>query len=82
MSEGGIGLYYIDRSEHDVVSEYYKGGVEVLRFKTREDEMKRPNCKIMRTCVDIAKDFLGINNFWVFTPDQLYKEIVRLNKTR
>lgn len=76
-SEGGTGLYYIDTTADEVAKEYRDGGADVVRYVAKQKDMERPSNKILRSCVSVVKDFLGIYEFWILTPDQLYKKITK-----
>lgn len=77
FSEGGTGIFYNEKPACDVVKECISDGDEVLEYVATKENMKKANLKIIRSCVAVAKDFLGINNPFILTPNQLYNYIKR-----
>lgn len=75
MSEGGCGIYAFDEPAETIARNVVERGEEVIRYLVEEESMQAPRIKFFRTCVGMAKDFLGINKWWIITPQQLYKEL-------
>ena len=70
--EGGIALYHHNESARKVANTAKKNGSDVIKCISRGEGFDRQKLKIMRTCVSIAKDILGIRCWWIQTPEQLY----------
>lgn len=77
FSEGGTAIYYSEHSAKYVAEDCISDGDEVLEYVATKENMKKANLKIIRSCVAVAKDFLGIDNPFILTPNQLYNHIKR-----
>jgi hypothetical protein len=76
-SEGGIEVNYYKESAGNLACDASCKGSAIVHRYVHEYEMIVPRVKFFRTCVGIAKDFLGVNKWWIITPGQLYKELTR-----
>ena len=76
-SEGGVEVNYYNRSAIALTTEAFKNGADIAWKIVKEYDLNKPRVKFFRTCVGIAKDFLGINKWWIITPAQLYKELTK-----
>lgn len=50
-------------------------GMVVLEWEANGLEVANKRKKGIITCVSVAKSALGINDFWILTPKQLYRRI-------
>jgi hypothetical protein len=76
-SNGGMGVYAYSRSADDMARHELSDGCEVIQYLVEEKDMVTPYPKLLRNCVSVAKDLLGIRAWWIITPDQLFKELLR-----
>jgi len=74
-SSGGTVIHTIDVPALDMANEAFKKGCDVLKYSVEKEDMDKPYFKLFRTCVTSAKDFLGIREFFIITPGQLFNEL-------
>lgn len=77
MTEGGAGIYAFDEPADRIAVNVMNRGEDAIKYIVEEKDMTRPRFKMFRTCVGMAKDFLGIDNPFIITPNQLYNHITR-----
>ena len=76
-SEGGIEVNHYNKAALAITEEALKNGASIAWKTVKEYDLTKPRVKFFRTCVGIAKDFLGINKWWIITPGQLYRELTK-----
>lgn len=72
-----------NNKEDNVPQLLNKNGIRVLRVVVRRKEERIQGIRIFAlvNCVTIVKYMLGVK-FWVFTPYQLYKRLVKMQSTQ
>lgn len=70
-SRGGLGVWGYDMPARELVGHHVKMCNDIYRVLVTEHEVTREQWKLGRSCVDIAKELLGIDKWWVVTPQQL-----------
>lgn len=70
-------LEITDVYDPDFISKLLNSGRHVVETQIREDF---PAFKGLITCVSVAKYLLGITNWWIITPFQLYQFLMKGNK--
>lgn len=75
-SEGRTEILQVDKSIEELASLYTNKGWKVAVYTVKGEASFTPNINF-KTCVEVCKDFLGINKWWILTPKQLYREVKR-----
>lgn len=71
----GISLYPLEDFEVSKLAKWYRlNGMRVLTFKTRPSSHK-PFFWAPLTCVEVIKRVLGVRDWRIFTPWQLYQHL-------
>lgn len=74
---GTVRLVRVNRSVESMIREYYKQGLVIGAYLIKE---QNKGLQLFISCVGFCKYVLGINKWWIWTPEQLYKEIYNVYK--
>jgi len=72
MTSGGAGVHAFAVPAATMAREAIEKGCDVVHRSVDNPKMTNAYPKFFRTCVTLAKDFLGIRKFWIVTPGQLF----------
>lgn len=75
-AEGDTKIYVLNKPVESMISEYLLKGYKIADYTVKDTAMVMPRLNF-KTCVEVCKDFLGINKWWILTPKQLYREVSR-----
>ena len=74
-TSGGTSIHTVDASAFEMAEEARDKGCDVIHYTVEKNDMDKPYFKLFRNCVTTAKDFLGIREFFIITPGQLFNEL-------
>lgn len=75
-SNGGLGIWGHNIPARELAIKIAPDCNTIIKTLVTEREMVRPQLKLGRSCVDIAKELLGVDKWWIFTPQQLKEELL------